>query len=483
MVSILLMTPLESFLYFNGVSDVDPAAKCTLAPGHTMCMLAIGDSLVFGTSTTPHWRGTGGKTYVDLYAQSDTSGLLKYANMGHGGWKLQNLIDELPTYLAYVAANPGYANYACHIGVGVNDGNFPGSVGVPYPSGTSGTDWQTKAIQLVNALRAGGFTRVTWATITPQSFETRASREAPNGRQAANDFLESLVPTTLNAVVPFGKDRILGNVGSFNPATGVLGPGSQDFDDYVHPSLRAHWWGFLVAAPIFNAQAVNTTGSPTPPPAPPPPPAQSGQQWSAVEAAVTGANGLPNGVLLGSNRIIAPSGGNNVTRIRATIPLTGKSVIEIRLPVIQASGDGSYAAFGVLRTSAAATSNCNGAIDGFWLVNCLNQALDDGTMFAKQKPNNPFPRPFAANARVLFAVDEAARKGWYSLDAGVTWNGNYGGAGDPVSGANPAFTWAAGVGSLHFFCSLYLGTASSPTIDLPDTIAGTIPNGYTGRNT
>ncbi len=239
---------------------LDPTLKCTIA--NSMFLAAEGDSLTSGQSAVPGaWASTSGIAYADLYAASNTSGAIGYVNVSQGGSKLTDLQTRASALDAQLAAHPGYANTCLSVYIGRNDGAYPASPGLSYPGGQSALpDWQVQLKAYLTARRAAGWQRIVVCTITP--YNTEKTVADATSRVTANAFLRSLVASGhANGIADFAADPIMGNPASMNPVAGTEGPPSLFFHDYVHQSAYGHAREMLIAAPIYNAQAVNAVAS------------------------------------------------------------------------------------------------------------------------------------------------------------------------------------------------------------------------------
>lgn len=240
-------------------AGLDATLKCSIA--NTMFLAAEGDSLTVGQAAIAGvWEQTAGVSYSDLYKASDTSGKLGYVNVAVGGSGLVGVQSRAAALDAQIAAHPGYANYCLSVFIGVNDGVYPASSTLQYPNGTgpgpAGTDWQSQFKAYLTARRAAGWQRIVVCTITPYNTEKVAADATT--RKAINTFLRSLVGSGhANGIVDFAVDPVMGNPASMNPIADPAGPPSLYFHDYVHQSAFGHLRQQLIAAPVYNAQAVN----------------------------------------------------------------------------------------------------------------------------------------------------------------------------------------------------------------------------------
>jgi Protein of unknown function (DUF2793)/Chitobiase/beta-hexosaminidase C-terminal domain len=272
-------------------AGLDATAKCTLT--NTMFLAAEGDSLTVGQSAIPGvWELTAGFSYSDLYKASDSSGKLGYVNVAAGGSGLANVQARAAALDVLLANNPGYASYCLSVFIGVNDGVYPANPNLQYPNGTgpgpAGTDWQSQFKAYLTARRTAGWQRIVVCTITPYNTEKTAADSA--GRKLTNTFIRSLVASGhANAIIDFASDPIMGNPASMNPIADAGGPASLYFHDYVHQSAFGHMRQQLIAAPVYNAQAVSALAAAAAPAAVPAGGTYGSQQTVSLTTSTAGA--------------------------------------------------------------------------------------------------------------------------------------------------------------------------------------------------
>lgn len=116
----------------SGVTIVHPALIAP-TPSGTSFLVADGDSI---TTFNSPGSENGGLSYIRQYVTADTSGLITFSNLALSGAKLSDAASRQATINAYIAANPGFANYNLSILIGEAEANAPIDASY-YPSGAS----------------------------------------------------------------------------------------------------------------------------------------------------------------------------------------------------------------------------------------------------------------------------------------------------------------------------------------------------------
>lgn len=193
-------------------------------------VLAEGDSNTAGSFAVP---------YPTLYKNTTSAANFLMHNSAVSGSFLSSLVSRASADLAFVTANPGYANYVLTIMIGTNET----SNATYYPNGAAqfATDL-TAYIQSMTGV--GKFTKVVLGTIMDESFGTQSVTDA--WLASMNAAIRGLFPTYCDAIFDLGASRPLGVPGSVNNPRYWL----------PQPSLHINSYGQLFAETLY-APAVN----------------------------------------------------------------------------------------------------------------------------------------------------------------------------------------------------------------------------------
>lgn len=196
--------------------------------------------LAEGDSNT---AGQGVVGYPGLYANTTSQSSFALHNAAVSGSKLADLVTREAADCAFIAANPGFANYVLTVLIGTNET----SNATYYPSGYAqfGTDYTT----YLNAMRACGFTKIVIGTIQNEQFGVQATTNT--WLTNMNTVVRALVPSVADAVFDLAANPNLGGPTASLNLTYFQTPGGIHLNNL----------GELLAETIY-ARAVNAVTVP-----------------------------------------------------------------------------------------------------------------------------------------------------------------------------------------------------------------------------